>query len=150
MGLPKGLGASVDAPQRMTLVHPKTGKVLREIVTDDEGKAVPGREAYIDLYSSDSELVAKHQRAVTAKRLSRRNKANLTIEEIEESGIETLVVLTADWFLVTLEGEPIEDFPCTPENARAIYGAPSMAWIKRQVDEFAGEVGNFVKDSSKS
>lgn len=141
--LPAGLGASVETPQRMIIDHPKTKTPLINKQT--------GEPAYIDVYSSDSEIAQKHRRATGNKRLSRRNKnAPITMEELDDGGAALLAALTAGWSLATLDGDPIPDFACTPENAKALYAAPEMQWLTRQVDEHSGEVANFVKDSSTS
>lgn len=144
MALPKGLGVAVEKPQRMTILHPKTNLPLVNKAT--------GEEAWIDLYSSDSEIARKYQRALTNERLSskRLRNAMISAEEIEANGNGTLATLTHGWALCTLDGDPIDDFPCTFDNAKALYAAPEMAWLRAQVDEFAGDLGNFVEGSSQS
>lgn len=158
MGLPAGLGADVEKPRRMTILHPKTNRPLM-IKTVVEAPSVDGGEprkveepAWIDVYSSDSEVARKHSREQINARLSSKRRRNtlMSAEEIDANGNELLAVLTADWKLGTLDGEPITNFPCNRESAFELYSAPEMAWLKAQVDEFASEIGNFVTDSSKS
>ena len=61
---------------------------------------------------------------------------------MEADGTALLAALTKGWSLVTLDGAPI-DVPCTPENARELYGTPDLAFIRRQVDEFVADLGNY-------
>jgi acyl-CoA reductase-like NAD-dependent aldehyde dehydrogenase len=128
-----GLGVAVDAPARMTILHPTTGQPLRNAAT--------GEAAWISLLSADSAAARQHQREAQNRRLRARARS-ITAETLEADGTELLAVLTRDWSLVTLEGAPI-DVPCTVENARELYGTPDLAFIRRQVDEFVADLGNF-------
>lgn len=130
------LALEVEAPSRMTIVHPVTRQPLR--VEDT------GNEAWIDLYSDDSEVARKHQRAITRKRLAMKGRGKLTPEELEAEQVELLVSLTAGWNLIGLDGQPI-DIPFSPENARELYQSNALAWIREQVDAHAGDRGNFSK-----
>lgn len=135
------LAIEVEKPSRMVLVHP----VSRQPVRDKEGK-----EAFINLYSADSEMARKHQRAVTRRQLAMRGRAKNTPEELEANAVGLLAALTApDWYLVDFNGDPI-DVPYSPENARELYTEPAVSWIREQVDEYVGDRGNFSKASSKS
>lgn len=134
------LALEVDKPGRMTIVHP----VSRQPLRDAEGK-----EAFVDLYSNDSEPARKHQRAVQRRRLAMRGRGKLTPEELEAEQVELLAALTAEWYLVDLAGRPI-DVPFSQENARELYGDAAVSWLREQVDEFAGDRGNFSKASPKS
>lgn len=133
-----GLEIEVERPQRMVLVHPTTRQPLRD---------QDGQPAYIDVYSSDSSIARAHNRAVQQRRLNTRGRGRLSTEQLEAEAIDLLAALTAGWRLVKLSGEPL-DVPFTPENARELYAAPSLAWIREQVDEFAVERANFPVTSS--
>ena len=65
----------------------------------------------------------------------------ITPEELEAESTELLAALTAGWHLVTLDGHPL-DVPFSIENARELYAAPALAWLREQVDEFAADRGN--------
>jgi hypothetical protein len=133
-----GLELEVEAPFRLTLLHPVTRQPLR----DTEGK-----EAYIDHYSADSEIARKHQRAVQRRRLAMRGRLKITPEELEAEATEVLAALTAGWYLVDLKGNPI-DLPFTQENARELYGNSAVGWLREQIDESAADRANFSKGSS--
>lgn len=134
-----GLEIPVDKPQKMVLVHPSTRQPLR----DDKG------DAYIELHSSDSEVARKHNRAIQRRRLAQRGRGRITPEELEAEATELLAALTTGWHLVTLDGQSL-DVPFSIENARELYAAPSLAWIREQVDEFASDRGNFAAPLSPS
>lgn len=135
-----GLEIEVDKPQRMTLVHPNTRQPLR----DEEGN-----EAYVDLYSSDSEAARRHTRSIQRRRLNMRGRGTIAPEQLEAEAIELLAVLTTGWHLVSLAGKAL-DVPFSAENARELYASPSLAWVREQVDEFAADRANFTPSSSKS
>lgn len=132
------LALPVDATGRMVIKHPTTGATLR----DRDGK-----EAYIDLYSGDSEVAERQRRAITNDRLSMRNRNKITSERLESEGLELLVALTTGWNLVALDGSPI-DLAFSPQEARNLYGDRRMRWLREQVDEFTADRANFVKASS--
>lgn len=135
-----GLEIEVDKPQRMTLVHP----VTRQPIRDAEGK-----EAWIDLHSSDSAIARKHQRAVQNRRLNMRGRGKIGAEELEAEAVDLLAALTIGWRLLALDGAPL-DVPFSPEAARDLYTAPSLAWVREQADEFAADRANFQPSSSPS
>lgn len=133
------LALDVDTAGRMTVVHPITRQPLRD---------ADGKEAYIDLFSSDSAQARLHQRAVSRRRLAMRGRAKLTVEELEAEAIEFLGALTAGWFLLDLEGKPL-GVEFTPDNARELYGIAAIAWLRDQADEYIGDRANFSKGSPK-
>lgn len=131
------LALEVETPGRMIIVHPVSRQPLRDL---------EGREAFIELYSSDSEVARNHIRAVSRRRLALRGRGKVTPEELEAEQVELLAVLTNSWYLLGLDGEVIGvDF--TTENARELYSDPSVAWLREQVDEFAADRANFSKAS---
>lgn len=135
-----GLALEVEKPSRMVIVHPATRQPLRD---------GDGSEAYIDLFSGDSEQARRHQRAVQRRRLAVRGRGKITPEELEAEGVELLAAITAGWRLVALDGSALDvEFSVT--NARELYAEPAMQWLRDQVDEFASDRGNFSKASPKS
>lgn len=134
------LALEVDRPSRMVIVHPVTRQPLRD---------AEGQEAYIELHSGDSEIARKHQRAVTRRRLAMRGRGKIAAEELEAEAVELLAVLTAGWHLLDFNGGTI-DVPFSPENARELYSANALSWIREQVDEFTADRANFSKAKSNS
>jgi len=133
------LALEVEKPVRMTIVHPVSRQPLRD---------ADGNEAYIDLFSGDSEPARKHQRTAQRRRIAMRGRGKITPEEIEADSVELLAALTAGWMLLALDGARL-DVPFSIENARELYADPSVAWLRDQVDEFAAERANFSKASPK-
>ena len=130
----------VEKPQRMPLLHPRTSEPLY----DADGKA-----AYVDVFSTDSEIARQHERAMVARRLRMRRGQNITAAENAAEQTDLLVALTHDWYVVMPNGEPLGlDF--TPDAARRIYDHPAGRWIRQQVDEFAADRANFMQDSSST
>jgi hypothetical protein len=131
------LSLEVEKPARMPLLHYQTLQPLRDAT---------GKEAWIDLYSSDSEIKRRHDRETQRRRLNtnRVGRIRVTPEELEAEGTDLLVSLTAGWFLLDLDGFPIE-LPFTPENARRIYDG--IVWIREQVDQFCADRANFTPAS---
>ena len=128
-----GLAVPTDRPARMTILHPVTGQPIRRIDT--------GEPAWIDVLSADSKAARDHERAAQNRRLQSRAR-RITADEIEAEGVELLVALTKGWSLATLDGEA-HDVPFSPEAAREFYGAPELAFVRRQVNDFAADLGNF-------
>lgn len=141
-----GLALEVDRPERMTILHPVTRKALC-----DEA----GQSAWIELYSGDSEIADKHNRAVSVRRVNeaaRSRRRKVTEDDAESQkldAIDQLACLTTGWHLVDLAGRCI-DVPFSREAARDLYGSPGMAWLREQVDEFAFDRANFSKASPKT
>ena len=128
-----GLAVPTDRPARMTILHPVTGQPIR--------RADTGEPIWIDLLSADSKAAREHERAVQNRRLQSRAR-RITADDIEAEGVELLVVLTQGWSLAQLDGQPL-DVPCTPENAREFYASPELAFIRRQANDFAADLGNY-------
>jgi hypothetical protein len=138
------LALPVEAARRMVIVHPISRQPIRIPNPNGEGTT----EAYIDLYSTDSEVARRHNRAVMKRRIDMRGR-KLSSQEIETQQVELWAVLTAGWQLASLEGEAIVA-PCDQDSARELYQTPGMAWLTDQVDDFVTDRGNFSKASSNS
>lgn len=136
------LFADVSDTARIELVHPGTGKVLRD---------ADGEPAWIEVWPSDSErgrAFDKAQRAKTAE--SAAKGAEPEMPDIFDVTVAKCAKLTKAWRLLDLRGLPI-DTPCTPENAHELYSAPNpvSASFYRQVAIGVGGAANFIKASSE-
>ncbi|MEI4473578.1 hypothetical protein [Frigidibacter sp. MR17.24] len=65
-------------------------------------------------------------------------KGKLSIEAGEARSAELLSKITVAWSNIVFDGETLD---CTPANAARLYRA--RPWIRKQVDEFVADVGNF-------
>jgi hypothetical protein len=135
-----GLELEVEAPYRLTLLHPVTRQPMRN---------GDGKNAYIDHYSADSEIARKMQRTVQRRRLAMRGRLKITPEELEAEAVDILAALTAGWYLVDLKGNVI-DLEFSQDHARELYSDPAISWLREQLDESAADRGNFSKGSSTS
>lgn len=135
-----GMTLEVEKPSRMTIVHPVSRQPLRD---------ASGVEAFIELYSGDSEVARKHHRAVQRRRLAMKGRGKISPEELEAEQVEFLCALTTGWHLLALDGSAME-VGFSAENARDLYAEPALSWLREQVDEFIGDRGNFSKASSKN
>jgi hypothetical protein len=135
-----GLELEVETPFRLVLVHPITRQPMR----DEQGNP-----AYIDHYSSDSEIARKHQRNIQRRRLAMRGRMKITPEELEAESVDILAALTVDWHLVDLKGQVI-DLEFSQEHARRLYANPAVSWLREQLDESTADRANFSKGSSTS
>lgn len=133
------LAIEVEKPSRMPIKHPNTNMPLRD---------KDGNEAYIELYSSDSDIARKMQRTITNSRLQMRNRNKLTADRLESEATELLAALTVGWHLVNWRtGEKI-DVEFSRSNAEELYSGPGMQWIREQVDEFVADRSVFSQASS--
>lgn len=135
-----GLSLDVDKPQRWVILHPTTRQPLR----DNDGK-----EAWIDLYSSDSAVARRHNFNSARRRMNaagRNQRIRFSPEELEAEGIDLLAALTVDWYLVSLDGTALNT-PFSVDEARELY---LNNWLKEQVDDFVTDRANFPPPSSTS
>jgi hypothetical protein len=136
-----GLELSIDTPSRMPILHPRT----LEALVDEEGK-----EAFIELYSRDSAKGREQDRKNQIKRLgSRQPKKADIIDRNDEEHTDMLVALTVSWHLVSLDGKALA-VECTPANARELYTARTMAWLRDQVFNHTWDRANFLPASSQT
>jgi hypothetical protein len=133
-----GLELEVEKTFRLILVNP----ITRQPIRDSEGN-----EAYIDHYSSDSEIARKHQRAIQRRRLAMRGRTKITPEELEAEAVDILAALSTGWNLVDLKGGKI-DIPFSQEAARELYTNPAVGWLREQLDESTADRANFSQGSS--
>ena len=134
-----GLALAVDAPARMTILHPVTRQPLRDSA---------GEEAWIDLLSADSAAARAHDRAITDA-LIRAGARRRSAEQMDAELTDKLAKLTTGWRLLTLDGEPI-DVPFSVASAREMYALPELAWLRGQVMQFVDDLGNFRPAASTS
>lgn len=130
-----GLEIGVDKPRRMILVHPVTRQPIRD---------AEGTEAWIDVHSSDSPVARSHTKEMQRRRLNMGQRApKMTPEELEANAVDLLAALTAGWNLLSMDGAAL-DVPFSEANARELYSAPTLQWVRDQVDDFAADRANFT------
>jgi len=100
----------------------------------------------ISVLGKDSDEFQKISRAQSKRRLTKVSKGGfrtntpVSVEEIEQDGIELLAACTTGWKGIVIEGKEI---PFSKENAVDLYAR--FPWIKEQVDTAIGDRANFIK-----
>ena len=125
------------------------GAVLE--LNDPDGKPLyyDGKRVTITLDGTNSERFQKAKYKIGNKRLkSNPNPAAYkSLSDADDDEAELLAAITLSWENVAFENGIKE---CTFENAKRLYLNPKTEWVKRQVNEFAGDVKNFMTASSSS
>lgn len=134
-----GLAVSTDKAGRMTIKDPYSRRPLVNAETEEP--------AWIDVLSDVSKVGAAFAREMTDKALGRRGRVTKA-EELEDDLSQKAARLCVGWSLLTLAGEPIA-LPFTAGNARELFQMSEMAWLRDQVLEYAGDLGNFRATPSK-
>ena len=126
-----------------------------DVVVDKNGE--PG---WIELLSPDAPEVQDMQRRFAAKRkvaeANRRPSHRLTLDdgmklsdEEMEFAVELHAKRTKAWRLIGTDGEE-QDYPCTFENAKALYGEPAYAYLFSALMLWASDRGNFFRKNASS
>jgi hypothetical protein len=119
------------------LKHPASGEPLYD--GGDRKKPVT-----VSIYGPGSAEFRAVQSQVTNENLARRRKG-VTAESMERSRVEVLARCTFGFGHFEYEGKGY-----SVENARALYSDPSMVWVREQVEEATGDLGNFLETPSGS
>lgn len=132
-------------PFCVELFNPETGAPIQ----DENGVQM---SITIDGYNSpEGEKLLKQTRVrmQLRERGGRQQTAkDIDLDKAREENADALARLTKSWHLVNLKtGEAIseDDYPCTYENARALYAAKSRAWIGAALLAALNEQSNFIK-----
>lgn len=132
------LALQIDEPARMIVMHPHTGRPLR---------AADGRESYIDLLPRDSTKAQAFDRRLLDQRLARAGRIKPKSEDLEAELTDRLAMLTTGWLLVGFDGGII-DVEMTEQNARELYAAPRMLWLREAILAWLDDRANFTKAAS--
>lgn len=129
------LEAAADQGATLQLRHP----VTEEVLTQDDGTPIT-----ITVLGSESK---KFQRAMDAFERSRsgRKQKPMARAERQRAAAAMLAEVTVGWQGIIWDGE---ELPCTKENAKMLYF--ERPFIREQVDEFVGDMGNFLKEQPKA
>ena len=119
-------------------------------LTNFDGKPLvtpEGKKAYVELKPSDSD-VAESRRQTARRRIldqvSKGKKIQQSPEQIDQDAAEILSLLTTGWFLVSVDGEVVDD-SYTYEKGLQVYRLTEFKWIKEQVEEFLEDRANFTQ-----
>lgn len=122
-----------------------------EIELEFEGERLG---VFITILGQYSDVYVKHVRRTANKNIRRAQQTRqrgkqdeiVTIEKLDESSTELLVLCTVSWRTGEKPFFKIgsEELQCTPENVEKVYTNPKLAWIRKQVDEGITDIGNFM------
>lgn len=127
-------GRASNEGATLHLKHPVTGVPL---LHDDQPQT-------IDLAGPDSDRWRKNKFEAYRRRAkeARRSGGTLPPEVIEAEAIEALASVTLGWSKIIIDGRDLE---FSKQAAVSLY--TRFSWIREQVDEFVGDLGNFMKSS---
>lgn len=111
-----------------------------------------GKEAYIEVLSSDSDIgraFDKNRRQAAQQRAMRGRSALLAQDDPLEENQAKLSKLTRSWHLVDPSTKEVLTVPCTEQNALELYSDGGAQWIFRQTWLGAIETANFIRKPSK-
>lgn len=137
LGALAGVGADVDAPARMVVIHPDSQKVLLDS---------SGAECFIEFLSPDSEVGRKLDRARGVAAMRRARSGRNRVDDDEDPvdiQIDTLTALATAWNF----GPDADAF--SADAARSLFSDPAFAWLRKQAYVFVYAEANFIKRSSK-
>lgn len=102
---------------------------------------------HIRVKGADSEASLEMQRRTSNRRLRQGINAKITSEELIDDSCAQLSALTISWRsedgpVIVWKGVKLE---CNRDNAKRIYS--EAPWIRKQVDSFASDLGNFLGNS---
>lgn len=116
---------------RLELVNPITLMPLE----DEKGKA------WIEVLSPQSDAYQKAQKAYQNQRINAR-KAGTTIDDVNREMSDVIAKCIVAWNNIEMDGQPLE---CDYANAFMILSDRRFAWLRKQVDDYIGNEGNFIK-----
>lgn len=120
----------------LKLKHPVTLEPL--LVDGDEDKPVA-----IELYGTASKQYCNAISAMQTRALRRQaKKEKPTADQIKEESISLLVACSAGSQNLSVDGV---EHAGDAYSFKSLYADPRFSWIKDQVDEALGDIGNFLE-----
>lgn len=134
-----------ETTHELELKHPVTNEPLGMFI---EHRGSDSAEVMAITRRQTNELL---RRSFTAQRKGKDDEPE-TIESLTDRGTRVLVAATVAWFQRDSKGKRVEGFEFgegrmafTPEAAADLYSRPGFTWLRRQLDEAVGDLGNFIK-----
>ncbi len=128
---------SSETPVWMTLENPNTFEPL----TDPNGK--PMR---VSVWSVDSEAVRAAEKRIANDMLERASRVRggrfkMDADSTERYARARFIARIAGWENLVLGGQ---EFACTEENKAKLYDRRELGPVRRQIEAFFGDEGNFL------
>lgn len=117
---------------------------LKDPATKRPIKGDDGENVIFHVIGKHSETYIKAQTRITNRRLKevRGRGPQSSAEELEDEAIELLSVAVVSW-TNNFKVDALQ-LECTPVNVRRLLSDPRFRWIREQVDEFVGDIANFL------
>ena len=129
----------------LELKHPTTNEPLGMFIE------CRGRDS-ADVLSVSRKQVNEYLRKNFTAQRKGRDEEPPTVEDGTEKGVRILVAATVAWFERDDKGKRVDGFTfggerltLTPDEAAKLYANPGFAWLRSQLDEAVGDLGNFMK-----
>jgi hypothetical protein len=136
----EGVGLAVDRPTRVEIVHPGTGKTLRD---------AEGNPAWIDVVSGDSARARSAQAALSTARAARQRPGDsMSAEDYLAERAEMLAAITIGWNVLRLDGTKV-DVPFSAANAKALFMHEGCGFWMEQGYAAANTRANFIPAPAK-
>lgn len=128
---------STDTPTAMTLENPKTFEPLI---------GAGGKPMQVMLLSSDSEAARAAEKRVANDMLERASRARggrfkMDADASERYARQRFLSRLAGWENLVVDGKP---FPFNEENKSRVYDDRKFGLIRRQIEAFMVDEGNFL------
>lgn len=126
-----------DLPRPMPIMHPATGK---PIVSTD------GKPALVMVWALNSTVGEQLTREEfdRARALGRLAASSASFDAVREAQRKATAGLIAGWRLVNPVTGEVQDYHYSPARARELMNSPRTDWLRRQIDAFASNDGNFL------
>lgn len=124
------------------LNHPVTKEPL--YLDDAHGCPDHSKPCRIKMAGRDSAVWKEAEKQFVQRQLDKAqagNSAKVTVESVQHNALAVLASATLEWENIPYNGNILR-LDTDKHNARALYAA--VAWIKEQVDEFAGNRANYL------
>lgn len=127
---------ALSADHSLHLRHPVSGDKL--YADKDEKEAVE-----VLLYGTASKQYRNAVSAMQTRQLRRNaKKEKPSADVMNEEAVELLVACSAGSKNLSLDGKAVT----SADDFRKLYSDPRYSWLRAQVDEALGEVGNFLTE----
>lgn len=132
---------TAETPQWMTVEDPRTYEPL---LTDD------GREMRIAIWAADAAGPRALEKQLSDDLIARATKAprgrfTMPADLAEAHARRRFMARIADWEALVLGGEEIS---CTDESKKMIFDEPKFSVLRRQIEAFMADEGNFLASTS--
>lgn len=133
--------APAEAGTKVTFENPFT----KTLWVDDDKQPY-----WIRIMGGDSGPVSEKLRVIADRRVEAlrvEGRRFISNEQSRQEDVETMAAATMDWYLPSLDGEPLV---CNEKNARQLYADPRFPWIMEKLEKVISDRRAFFNANSAS